>query len=79
MGLSGHLTGVLIVAIIVIGPIWLSLHYRARNAAGRLTGDLPAKIDELVDLAQRMQTRIEALERLLDGNQTNQTRETRPS
>ncbi|PKU25571.1 envelope stress response membrane protein PspB [Telmatospirillum siberiense] len=71
MGWSGHMTGVLIVAIVVIGPIWLSLHYRARNAAGRMgRGDLSAKLDELTVLAGRMQARIEALERLLEAAQT---------
>lgn len=69
MGWSGHLTGVLIVAIVVIGPIWLSLHYRARNAASRLGGDLSAKLDDLTNLAGRMQSRIETLERLLEAGQ----------
>lgn len=69
MGWSGHLTGVLIVAIVVIGPIWLSLHYRTRNAASRVGGDLSRKLDELTVLAGRMQSRIETLERLLDAGQ----------
>ncbi len=67
MGWSGHVTGVLIVAIIVIGPLWLSLHYRARHAASRLGGDLSRKLDDLADLAGRLQSRIETLERLLDA------------
>jgi phage shock protein B len=69
MGWSGHFTGVLIVALVVIGPLWLSLHYRARHAASRLGGDLSRKLDELTDLAGRMQARIETLERLLESGQ----------
>jgi phage shock protein B len=68
MGWSGHFTGVLIVAIVVLGPMWLHYHYRARGSDDHGTGDLRKKLDELTDLAVRMQTRIEALERLLEVN-----------
>jgi phage shock protein B len=57
----------LMVVIIVIGPLWLILHYRARNAAAHFGGDLAQKLDELTDLASRMQSRIETLERLLEA------------
>ena len=67
MGWSGHFTGLLIVAIVVLGPIWLFLHYRSRNLAFRDEGDLSRKLDELTDLAGRMQARIDVLERLLEA------------
>jgi phage shock protein B len=57
----------LFVAIIVIVPVWLSLHYRARHSVSRFGGDLTRKLDELTDLAGRMQSRIETLERLLEA------------
>ncbi|HXP96446.1 MAG TPA: hypothetical protein VN809_07020 [Telmatospirillum sp.] len=71
MGWSGHFTGVLIVAIVVLGPIWLSMHYRARNSASRGGSEMARKIDDLTDVAGRLQARVEVLERLLDAGQSN--------
>jgi phage shock protein B len=66
MAWSGHLTGVLIVAIVVLGPVWLSLHYRSQRHATR-TVDIDRKLDELVEMAARLQSRIETLEGLLES------------
>lgn len=66
MGWSGHWTGVLIIAVVVIGPVWLTLHYKSRRASGHVDGELSAKLDELSRSAARMQARIDALEQLLD-------------
>ncbi len=75
MVVSAHLTGIVIVAIVVLGPIWLSLHYRARRLDTRPNGEVIRKLDELTDLAGRMQARIEALERLLEPGPAKGVRE----
>ncbi|MTJ80762.1 MAG: envelope stress response membrane protein PspB [Telmatospirillum sp.] len=67
MGLSGHATGVLIVAIVVLGPMWLRCHYRSRRPDLSQDSDVMRKLDELTDLASRLQRRIETLEGLLDA------------
>jgi phage shock protein B len=66
MGLSSHLTAVLIVAIVVLGPILLGHRYRHRRSATQVDAQLGQRIDELTELAARMQRRIEALEGLLE-------------
>jgi len=58
---------VLIVFMVIVMPIWLSLHYGARfRQAKVLTAESERTLGELSDIADRLQKRIDNLERLLD-------------
>jgi phage shock protein B len=59
---------VMIVFMVVVMPIWLFLHYGARFRQSKvLTADSERTLSELSDIADRLQTRIDNLERLLDA------------
>ncbi|MEI9988257.1 MAG: envelope stress response membrane protein PspB [Aliidongia sp.] len=59
---------VMIVFMVVVMPIWLFLHYGARFRQSKvLTADSERTLSELSDTADRLQTRIDNLERLLDA------------
>jgi phage shock protein B len=54
--------------VVIVMPIWLALHYGSQwRRAKILTGDNEKTLVELADLADRMQARIENLERLMDA------------
>ena len=58
---------VLILFTVVVAPLWLFLHYGWRWRQARLrSGATERTLAELADLAERMQARIDNLERLLD-------------
>jgi len=58
---------VLICFTVIVLPLWLFLHYGSRwRQAKVLTTDSEKTLAELADSADRMQARIENLERLLD-------------
>jgi phage shock protein B len=53
--------------VVIVMPVWLALHYGSRyRQAKMLTGESERTLAELAELADRMQARIENLERLLD-------------
>lgn len=53
---------------VVVAPIWLFLHYGSRwRQAKLLTTESERTLAEMADLADKMQSRIENLERLLDA------------
>ncbi len=59
---------VLIVFMVIVMPIWLFLHYGSRwKQAKMLTSESEKTLGDLADLADRLQSRIENLERLLDA------------
>jgi phage shock protein B len=59
---------VLIVFVTIVAPLWLFLHYGSRwRQAKMLTSESERTLSELSDLADRMQSRIDNLERLLDA------------
>jgi len=68
--------GILFVPIVLflvfIAPIWLILHYYYKNKqnAGLSDNDL-GKIDELVNLGDKMEERIKVLESILDSEHPN--------
>ena len=54
--------------VVIVMPIWLGLHYATQYRRAKiLTGDNEKSLVELADLADRMQARIENLERLMDA------------
>lgn len=56
--------------VVIVMPIWLFLHYGTRWRQSRiLSHDHERDLRELSELAERMQGRIETLERLLDATQ----------
>jgi phage shock protein B len=56
-----------ILFLVVVVPIWLFLHYGSRwRQAKLLTAESEKTLAEMADIADRMQSRIENLERLLD-------------
>ncbi len=56
-----------ILFLVVVTPIWLFLHYGSRwRQAKLLTIESEKTLAEMADIADKMQSRIENLERLLD-------------
>ncbi len=52
---------------VVVAPIWLFLHYGSRwRQAKLLTTESEKTLAEMADIADKMQSRIDNLERLLD-------------
>lgn len=65
-GWGVFILGVLFVVIVM--PVWLVAHYATRwRAARRLTSEDERALGELWQSARRMETRIEALEKILDS------------
>ncbi len=66
--MSDNLTAVLIVAMCVMGPIWLTMRYRmkARTGAGLNAAD-SARLEQALAMAQKMEQRVVTLERILDA------------
>lgn len=57
-----------IVFLVIVMPVWLVAHYATRwRAARRLSGEDEKALGELWQSARRMETRIEALEKILDS------------
>ena len=60
------ITAVLIVPIIVIGLPWLIMHYITRwKTAPTLTNDDESLLDELYQVARRLDSRMDTVERLV--------------
>lgn len=56
-----------ILFLVVVTPIWLFLHYGSRwRQAKLLTTESEKTLAEMADIADKMQSRIDNLERLLD-------------
>jgi phage shock protein B len=52
----------------VVAPIWIVHHYRGRKRdAAHLGAEEQAGLDQLTRIAERMEDRIVALERILDA------------
>jgi len=66
--MSDNIAAVLIVFIVVLGPIWTVMHYRAKARAGlQPSPQDAAAYEQLSQIAARMETRIATLERILDA------------
>jgi phage shock protein B len=54
--------------VVIVMPIWLALHYGTQYRKAKiLTGENEKSLVELAEMADRMQARIENLERLMDA------------
>jgi phage shock protein B len=63
---GGFVLGVLFLT--VVAPIWIIAHYVTRGRASRrLSAEDERALADLWQVARRMETRIEALERVLDA------------
>jgi phage shock protein B len=66
--MSDNLTAVLIVAITVLGPVWITFHFVNRGRAVRqLNAADAATVDQLNQALTQMEQRIITLERILDA------------
>ncbi len=63
---------VVILALTVVAPIWIIAHYATRwRSTKALSSDEEQLLEELWDSAERMEQRINALERILDAEVTD--------
>ncbi len=68
MMIGGGLFVLGIIFFVVVAPIWIIAHYATQwRAARRLSGEDEKALGELWQSARRMETRIDALERVLDA------------
>lgn len=68
MDLGDNFTGVLIVMMCVLGPIWLSKHYKSKAMnAGRLSSEEVRALERMTQTAQLLEQRVVALEHILDA------------
>lgn len=68
MMISGGLFILGIIFLVVVAPIWVIAHYTTRwRATRRLSNEDEKALGELWQSARRMETRIDALERVLDA------------
>lgn len=66
--MSDNMVGIIIVFLVIVAPIWLFLHYgtKRRQAQG-LTREDEKMLSELWQLANRMESRVNTLESILDS------------
>lgn len=63
---------VVILALTVVAPIWIIAHYATRwRSTKALSSDEEQLLEELWESAERMEQRINALERILDTEVTD--------
>ena len=56
-----------LIFLTIVAPVWIIAHYLTRwRAARRLSGEDEKALGELWQSARRMETRIDALEKILD-------------
>lgn len=66
------IAGPLIVFLIFVAPLWLILHYRSKKkTAGGLSEDDFQRLQTLSEKAEKMQKRVDTLERILDAETPN--------
>lgn len=54
--------------LIFVAPIWIIMHYRAKNRAqASLTNDERDELERLAEAAENMRERIDTLESILDS------------
>jgi phage shock protein B len=63
----GDFTGIFAIFCIFVAPLWLILHYTAkRRQAQGLTREDEKMLSDLWQIANRMESRVNALETILD-------------
>ncbi len=66
----GILIAPIIVFMIFVAPLWVVLHYRHRDRAGQgVSTEDQNKINQLRQLAEKMEERVITLENILDSEQ----------
>ncbi|GMQ46887.1 envelope stress response membrane protein PspB [Vibrio sp. 10N] len=66
------IAGPLIVFLIFVAPLWLFLHYRSkRKSENGLSEQEFQKLQSLSQRAEKMQARVDNLERILDAEAPN--------
>ncbi|ELV8677773.1 envelope stress response membrane protein PspB [Vibrio vulnificus] len=66
------IAGPLIVFLIFVAPLWLFLHYRSQRKVGCGLSDIDLqKLESLSGQAEKLQSRIDTLERILDAENPN--------
>ncbi len=57
----------MIIFMVIVAPIWLILHYRAKNQSTKvLSAEEQQTLDQLARVAEKMEARMTALERILE-------------
>jgi phage shock protein B len=66
--MSDNLTAIVLAALVVLGPTWITFHYlyKFRSSKAMSARDVAA-FDALSQTAARMEARMATLERLLDA------------
>jgi len=68
MNVFEFLIGPTVIFLLFVVPLWLILYYKAqRREASILTGEEHDTLDRVVQLLERMETRISTLEKILDA------------
>lgn len=68
----GDFIGIFSVFCIFVAPLWLFLHYASkRRQAQGLTGEDEKMLSDLWQIANRMESRVKALETILDAQIPN--------
>ena len=63
----GDPTGMFVIFCIFVAPLWLILHYTTkRRQAQGLTGEDEKMLSDLWQIANKMESRVNALETILD-------------
>jgi len=66
--MDDNLSTLLFFMIVVLGPIWITLHYKYKSrVANSLNGTETAMLAQISATAQRMEQRVATLERILDS------------
>ncbi|MBL8628963.1 MAG: envelope stress response membrane protein PspB, partial [Rhodospirillaceae bacterium] len=56
-----------ILFLVIVAPIWLILHYRAKNMSNKsLSVEEQQTLDQMARVAEKMEARMTALERILE-------------
>ena len=62
----------MILLLVVVAPIWITLHYRSlKNSSRVLSDDDREALDEMLESVDRMTDRITNLEAILDADHTD--------
>ena len=68
--IAGMLTGVAVIFMVFVAPLWIIFHYRAqRRQAAEMSTDEQASIETLTRVAERLEERVATLEKILDVEQ----------
>ena len=74
--MSELITAVAVIFLVVIGPLIVVFHYITKWKQTReMSGDDERMLEELWELSQRLEDRIETLERILDDEPRTHRRE----